>query len=486
MVDLTPPSDGDGSGMINMPIFTVGEISSAIKRTIEDNFGRVRVRGEISGLRRPASGHVYMDLKDTDGVIAGVCWRGAVNKLSISPEDGMEIIVTGRITTYGPQSKYQLVIEGIELAGEGALLKLIEDRKKMLALEGLFDDDRKQELPFLPEVIGVVTSMTGAVIRDILHRLDDRFPRHVVIWPVLVQGKGAADQITNGINGFNALPHDGPIARPDLIIVARGGGSIEDLMAFNEENVVRAAAGSDIPLISAVGHETDYTLIDFASDVRAPTPSAAAEMAVPVRLELASEVADFGARLNASVIRMLEDQHRHLVQLWRIAGDPTRMMEEATQRLDDRGERLHLAGSSLVSGIEGRFNTVAARLRPQALQLGLAHGADRLTGLGLRLTRETGRILGDRGERLDRFSALLASYSYENVLARGFAVIRDSNGDAIMKASDTEPDMAINIGFSDGDVPAVLGGKSGSKKSPPRKRARDGGDKDGGAQGSLL
>ncbi|MGE0650526.1 MAG: exodeoxyribonuclease VII large subunit, partial [Alphaproteobacteria bacterium] len=277
MAELPLSPQGQAAG-VNLPVLTVTEIAFAIKRTIEGAFGRVRVRGEISGLRRPGSGHIYLDLKDADAVIASVCWRGTAGRLSVRPEDGMEVIVTGRITTYGPQSKYQLIIEEMELAGEGALLKLIEERKKKLGAEGLFDAERKRPLPFLPEVIGVVTSPTGAVIRDILHRLADRFPRHVLIWPALVQGKGAAEQVAAGIAGFNALKPGGGIPRPDVIIVARGGGSLEDLMAFNEEIVVRAAAVSGIPLISAVGLETDVTLIDFAADVRAPTPTAAAEM----------------------------------------------------------------------------------------------------------------------------------------------------------------------------------------------------------------
>ena len=284
-----------GLAVSNLPEFTVSEISQAVKRTIEGAFGRVRVRGEVSGFKRAASGHLYMSLKDEAAVLDAVCWRGTASRLAFPPEDGLEMVFTGQLTTYPGRSKYQLVIEEVEPAGEGALMALLEKRRKALAAEGLFDDARKQELPFLPELIGVVTSPTGAVIRDILHRLADRFPRHVLIWPVAVQGTEAAAQIAAAITGFNRLAPGGPVPRPDLLIVARGGGSLEDLWAFNEEIVVRAAAASEIPLISAVGHETDTTLIDFAADTRAPTPTAAAEMAVPVRAELAMTVSDLGA-----------------------------------------------------------------------------------------------------------------------------------------------------------------------------------------------
>src|SRR5690606_5533787 len=281
------PAPGHNAGEL-----TVSELSQAIKRTLEDRFERVRVRGEISGFKRAASGHLYLCLKDADAALDAVCWKGTAARLGIRPEDGMEVIATGRVTTFPGRSKYQLVIDSLELAGEGALLKLLEDRRRKLAEEGLFDESRKRPLPYLPEVIGVVTSPSGAVIRDILHRLADRFPRRVLVWPVLVQGQGAAAPVAAAIRGFNALEPGGRAAPPDLLIVARGGGSIEDLWAFNEEIVVRAAAESGIPLISAVGHETDTTLIDFAADRRAPTPTAAAEMAVPVRAELALHLKD--------------------------------------------------------------------------------------------------------------------------------------------------------------------------------------------------
>ena len=486
MAESQSPPPGETAGP-NLPILTVSEIALAIRRTVEDAFARVRVRGEISGLRRPGSGHLYLDLKDADAVIAAVCWRGVAGRLALRPEDGMEVIVTGRVTTYGPQSKYQIVIEEMELAGEGALLKLIEERKRRLAAEGLFDEARKKPLPFLPEVIGVVTSPTGAVIRDILHRLNDRFPRHVVIWPALVQGREAAAQVAAGIRGFNALPAGGPVARPDLIIVARGGGSLEDLMAFNDEDVVRAAAASEIPLISAVGHETDVTLIDFAADVRAPTPTAAAEMAVPVRMELMAQLREEGARLAAALTRRIVDARERLAQLWRVAGDPRRLVEETTQRLDDRAERLRLAGQSLIAEAVSRLAQSSAGLRPRTLETALRHGSERVAVLARQLAREGTQALGDASARLERLAGLLASYSYQSVLARGFAMVRDEVGQAVMAAAATRPGMAVGIAFADGEVPATIGGRA--RPAKPGREVRGEGTHRGrgeGPQGRLL
>src|SRR6266702_822545 len=303
-----PPASNPGS---NLPEYSVSELSLALKRSIEDGFGQVRVRGEISGFKRPGSGHCYFALKDADAVIDAVCWRMTAIRLALRPEDGMEVVCSGRLTTYPGRSKYQLVIDTIELAGIGALLKVLEDRRQRLAAEGLFAAERKRKLPFLPQVIGIVTSPSGAVIRDILHRLADRFPRRVLIWPVAVQGDGAAAQIAAAIAGFNGIAAGGPIPRPDLLIVARGGGSLEDLMPFNEEIVVRAAAASVIPLISAVGHETDTTLIDLASDRRAPTPTAAAEMAVPVRLDLIGELNTKTGRLTGGLSRLFTSHRQN-------------------------------------------------------------------------------------------------------------------------------------------------------------------------------
>src|SRR5262245_5832280 len=317
----------------NIPEFTVSELSFVLRREIETAFPRVRVRGEVSQPSFPRSGHCYFRLKDESAVLDAVCWKSTLPRLGLRIEEGMEVIVTGRLTTYAGSSRYQIIIDRIELAGAGALLKLLEDRRKKLAAEGLFDTERKRALPFLPEVVGVVTSPSGAVIRDILHRLADRFPRHVLVWPVAVQGERAAGEVAAAIAGFNRLPPQSRVPRPDVLIVARGGGSLEDLWAFNEEIVVRAAAASTIPLISAVGHETDTTLIDFASDRRAPTPTAAAEMAVPVRADLIAEVLDYGKRSIACLNRALREAGTELSGLVRGLGDPRRLIEEYQQRL---------------------------------------------------------------------------------------------------------------------------------------------------------
>src|SRR5215469_6448889 len=318
----TPVLPQSGAPRANLPEYTVSELSAALKRRIEESFSYVRVRGEVSGFKRHSSGHCYLALKDADAVLDAVCWRQTAIRLGLKPEDGMEVVCTGRLTTFPGRSKYQLIIDTMELAGVGALLKLLEERKQRLAAEGLFAESRKKRLPFLPEVIGVVTSPTGAVIRDILHRLADRFPRRVLLWPVAVQGDGAAVQVAAAIEGFNRIAPGGRIPRPDLLIVARGGGSLEDLMPFNEEIVIRAAANSKIPLIAAVGHETDTTLIDFAADRRAPTPTAAAEMAVPVLRDLVESLLSLQQRLLRGVSRAIGSQRRHLTALARALPRP--------------------------------------------------------------------------------------------------------------------------------------------------------------------
>ena len=325
----------------NSTEFTVSELSSALKRTVEDAYGHVRVRGEISGFRGPhSSGHCYFALKDDGAKIEAVVWKGVHGRMRFKPQEGLEVIATGKLTTFPGSSKYQIVIDNIEPAGVGALMALMEERKRKLGAEGLFDEARKQLLPWLPDVIGVVTSPTGAVIRDILHRLEDRFPRHVLVWPVKVQGDGSAEQIAAAIRGFNALPDDGPIPRPDLLIVARGGGSLEDLWSFNEEIVVRAAAESMIPLISAVGHETDVTLIDFAADRRAPTPTAAAEMAVPVRAELFIEVGAFERRMMLCWQRGQETRRSELRAAARALPAASELLAIPRQRLDNAASSL--------------------------------------------------------------------------------------------------------------------------------------------------
>lgn len=319
-----------------IPEYTVSEISFAIKRTMEDAFARVRVRGEIFGCKRADSGHYYLSLKDENANLSAVCWKGVAAGLKVKPEDGLEVVAAGRITTFAGKSSYQLVIEQMEVAGAGALLKLLEERKQKFAAEGLFDPAHKKPIPFLPRVIGVVTSPAGAVIRDIIHRVTDRFPVRIIVWPTLVQGEGAAEQIAAAVNGFNRLPADGPVPRPDLLIVARGGGSLEDLWCFNEEIVIRAVYDSEIPLISAVGHETDTMLIDFVSDLRAPTPTGAAEFAVPVKSELEARLLTLQSRLFSAGGRYLQERRSLLDGLKRGIPNLEQILSENMQKLDDR------------------------------------------------------------------------------------------------------------------------------------------------------
>jgi exodeoxyribonuclease VII large subunit len=467
----------------NLPELSVGELAKALKNTLEDRFPRVRVRGEITGFKRAASGHMYLRLKDDDAVLDGVCWRGTAGRLSIAPEDGMEIIATGRITSYGARSSYQIVIDSMELAGEGALLKLLEGRKRKLAEEGLFDASRKQGLPSLPQVIGVVSSPTGAVIQDILHRLSDRFPVRVILWPVLVQGAAAAAEISAAIDGFAALDGKGQVPRPDLLIVARGGGSLEDLMAFNEEIVVRAAAACSIPLISAVGHETDTTLIDYASDMRAPTPTAAAELAVPVRSELLAQVMDDGMRLLNAMNRNLTQNKVMLDGLGRGLPNLRRVVEEASQRLDDWGERL---GNSLRAGLasrRARLSEIAAAL-PKPRQR-IDHACLRLDGEVRALMQAAKGLQSARQQRLNQASALLGSFSYQRVLERGFALVSDSGRNAVASAGNVKPGTGLSIQFHDGEVFATASGKPvgnpGGKPKPRKGKKHDDGN-----QGSLL
>ena len=468
-----------GLAVSNLPEFTVSEISQAVKRTIEGAFGRVRVRGEVSGFKRAASGHLYMSLKDEAAVLDAVCWRGTASRLAFPPEDGLEMVFTGQLTTYPGRSKYQLVIEEVEPAGEGALMALLEKRRKALAAEGLFDDARKQELPFLPELIGVVTSPTGAVIRDILHRLADRFPRHVLIWPVAVQGTEAAAQIAAAITGFNRLAPGGPVPRPDLLIVARGGGSLEGLWAFNEEIVVRAAAASEIPLISAVGHETDTTLIDFAADTRAPTPTAAAEMAVPVRAELAMTVSDLGRRAAGAVTRRIEEARIQLLAAERGLRSPRELLETAMQRLDDLAEDLRKA---LVNGLETRKSWLAeaaARLHPSHVRREIKAERTRTGELARRLATAMAHYLRDLRTTLDSQAKMLDSLSYERVLDRGYAVVRDESAQPVTSAAATHPGMALTIGFHDGTAEARVTGPTRKSARPPARRTTD-------RQGKLL
>lgn len=445
----------------NVPEYTVSEVSGVLKKQVEDRFAHIRVKGEISGFKRHSSGHLYFALKDADAVLDGVCWKGSAARLGLVPEDGMEIIATGRLTTYPGRSKYQMVVERMELAGQGALLKLLEDRRRKLLAEGLFDPARKRPLPWLPEVIGVVTSPTGAVIRDILHRLNERFPRRVLLWPVAVQGDGAAEQIAAAINGFNRLE---PPLRPDVLLVARGGGSIEDLWAFNEEIVVRAVAASAITLISAVGHETDTTLIDFAADLRAPTPTAAAEKAVPVRRELLATVIDLGVRLNRAMMRAIAQRREQLDH--RILPHPRRLLEDRAQRLDERAERLGLALQQtvtmrqtalesriprLVQGLRGRLQAEIARLERDEL---------RLNQLQRNLLPVWQRGQEQRLQSVAQQGQLLDSLSYKRVLERGYAVVRDGKGNTVGAKEANKFGMPLQIDFADGNVSVVVTDKT--------------------------
>src|SRR5271169_6418231 len=384
----------------------------------------------------------------------------------------MEVVCTGRLTTFPGRSKYQLVIDTIELAGVGALLKLLEERRQRLAAEGLFAPERKKKLPFLPEVIGIVTSPTGAVIRDILHRLADRFPRHVLLWPVAVQGDGAAAQVAAAIEGFNRIRPGGPLPRPDLIIVARGGGSLEDLMAFNEETVVRAAAASAIPLISAVGHETDTTLIDFASDLRAPTPTAAAEMAVPVRLDLVADLAGKSARLAGGLSRLFAERRLHLAGLARGLPSPQDLIGNATQRLDDRAERLRLAAEKHLRAARHRLDLAEVRLRPEVLAADLALAGSRLTETETRLRAAMARAIAGRRDALDNFAGRLSTHSerHESLLARGYVVVRDGDARVVTEAAKVKLGAALDLELYDGKVGAIAGRtpRRPVRRAPPR------------------
>ena len=467
----------------NLAEYTVSELSRALKRSIEENFAYVRVRGEISGYKRHSSGHCYLVLKDSDAVLDAVCWRITAMRLGIKPEDGMEVVCTGRLTTFPGRSKYQLVIETIELAGIGALLKLLEERRRRLAAEGLFSAERKKKLPFLPEVIGIVTSPSGAVIRDILHRLSDRFPRRVLLWPVAVQGEGAAAQVAAAIEGFNRLPEGAPgrgaVPRPQLIIVARGGGSLEDLMPFNEEIVVRAAAASAIPLISAVGHETDTTLIDHASDRRAPTPSAAAEMAVPVRLDLIAELGGKSSRLSAGLSRLFGECRLHLAGLARGLPDPRDLIGAAAQRLDDRAERLRLAADRRLRAAQHSLDLAATRLRPAVLSAELDRLRARTAEFEPRLRDAMARFIDRNQHLLDNFAGRLATHSerHESLLARGYVVVRNGVARVLTGAAEISAGDPLDLEFHDGRVGVVAG-------SRPRPRTRRTGAAPG--QGSLF
>jgi exodeoxyribonuclease VII large subunit len=518
--------------LTNAAEFSVSEIAQAVKRTVEDEFGHVRVRGEISGYRgQHSSGHAYFTLKDENASIDAVVWKGNFAKLTFKPQEGLEVIATGRLTTFPRSSKYQIVIDNIEPAGAGALMALLEERRKKLLAEGLFARERKRPLPYLPRVIGVITSPTGAVIRDILHRLDDRFPSHVLVWPVRVQGETCAPEVVNAIEGFNALLPGGVIPRPDLLIVARGGGSIEDLWGFNEEAVVRAVAASGIPIISAVGHETDTTLVDYAADMRAPTPTAAAEASVPVRAELMAYVEDQGARQRQAARRMTASARdrlraaaaglprpgdlvatqrqrldhasanllsglRHSVSdrrlaLSRIAPRLTpqlldRRQSEAAERLrnlslraeaglhktvdrarltfDPPAKRLAGATQRMVERKRAGFEAIGPKLSPNALRSELRHAQAQVFPLGERLGKAVAQLVLVQSARLQQAGKLLDTLSYKSVLARGYAVIKDADGNLVRDKSSLNPGDMIAIELTDGAIGATVSGAPVTKK----------------------
>ncbi|WP_431299121.1 exodeoxyribonuclease VII large subunit [Tabrizicola sp. BL-A-41-H6] len=508
----------------NQPEYTVSELSGAVKRVIEGEFGLVRVRGEVGRVSRPASGHLYFDLKDDRSVIAAISWKGQVARMQVRPEEGMEVVATGRMTTFPGQSKYQLIVDDVAPAGAGALMAMLEKRRAALAAEGLFDQGRKQKLPFLPGVIGVVTSPSGAVIRDILHRLRDRFPRHVLIWPVAVQGQACAGEVAAAIKGFNAIQSGGPIPRPDVIIVARGGGSLEDLWGFNEEIVVRAAAASDIPLISAVGHETDTTLIDYASDLRAPTPTAAAELAVPVRLELLAGLDATGARLVRGVVQGVGQRGQRLRDLGRALPRLEALLSGPRQRLDGAGARIGAALGLAVAQKHRQFDRVAGPMRPELL-LGLAtrrhdgmrlweqrfeaalarrlerardradnlagrlvpalarmiatadrqviEGTHELAAKGMRLDAAAAARFQRLSDRLDALDRTRTTLGYAETLKRGYAVVR-GDGHVVTTRAAAEKAASLEVEFADGRL--ALGARAARKTK----------GEEGGGQGSLF
>ncbi len=529
----------------NVAEFSVGELANAIKRALEDGFGFVRLRGEISGYRGPhASGHCYFALKDDKAKIEAVIWRGQFSKLRFRPEEGMEVIAQGRITTFPGSSKYQIVIEALEPAGVGALMALLEERKRKLGAEGLFEDARKKPRPFLPRVVGIVTSPTGAVIRDMLAGFTERFPAHVIVWPVRVQGETSAAEVAAAIRGFNAMAPDGRIPRPDVLIVARGGGSLEDLWGFNEEIVVRAAAESRIPLISAVGHETDWTLIDLAADARAPTPTKAAEWAVPKYADLIEQLAGLAARRATAMRRSITAKRTELKAATRGLPRLEDLVLLPRQRFDAVDKRL---GRALLANTRAhgmRQAKVAARLTPRLIEARLQRAHDRLDTLARRSVEGLARVAGHRRSRLERVSGrlnpqfartaisraservaaldvragralanrvtawrrqvaaqgqLLSSLSYQSVLQRGFALVRDEAGQALRSVEQAAAGSRVEMEFADGRVQAqVLG--DGADAAPPVARAAakpmaaakaprrtsGGGGGNSGPQGSLF
>jgi exodeoxyribonuclease VII large subunit len=511
----------------NAAEYTVSEISGALKRAVEDQFGNVRVRGEISGYRGPhSSGHAYFALKDDRARLEAVVWKGTMGRLKFRPEEGMEVIASGKLTTYPGSSKYQIVIDNLEPAGAGALMALLEERKRRLQAEGLFDAAFKKPLPFMPRIIGVITSPTGAVIRDILHRIRDRFPLHVIVWPVRVQGETSGAEVAAAVRGFNEFAWNDPIPKPDILIVARGGGSLEDLWGFNDEALARAVAASEIPVISAVGHETDWTLVDYAADVRAPTPTGAAEIAVPVRADLQATIASLGARLERCMSRHMERKRTALTAAARVLPSPDQLFALPRRRFDEAASRM---GRGLIVNLDrkrGRFAGV--RLTPASLAQRLGQGRRQLTVCGARLDSGLRNASRDRHSRFERVGSrlsveplrrrtglvserlavlmrrkdqlisirlervtgrlaqadrLLNTLSHQAILARGFALVMDMEGNLLRRAADVADGAALAIRFADGEKDAVAGagGLRAQKAKPTEKKATPSGN-----QGSLF
>ncbi|WP_374829537.1 exodeoxyribonuclease VII large subunit [Paenochrobactrum pullorum] len=534
-----PVTDAAQNASSNVAEYSVSEISGALKRSIEEQFGHVRVRGEISGYRGPhSSGHAYFALKDDKARMEAVIWRGSMSKLRFRPEEGMEVIATGKLTTYPGSSKYQIVIEQMEPAGAGALMALLEERKRKLGAEGLFDPANKQLLPFMPKVIGVITSPTGAVIRDIIHRITDRFPLHVLVWPVRVQGETSGEEVAAAVQGFNNLPAGSTIAQPDLLIVARGGGSLEDLWGFNDEVVVRAVAASHIPVISAVGHETDWTLIDLAADIRAPTPTGAAEMAVPVRADLQAALASHSARLSSAISRYLEQRRQMQRALGRampnadqLLAMPRRHFDEISSRLERSLQTLTQHKKMQLDGLARQFSPLLLRRKiaehkrtttqlnerlPRALasylrerRTSYAYRVERLNAepilreisqykvaLG-QLDRRRDQAIGLRVERIKRrcqeLERLMRTLSHESVLERGFAIVFDKEGHPLKRAASIDDGALLNLRFADGEVGATAH-KDGmpvvsqppKSVTPSRPKRPTAAAKDNGNQGSLF
>ena len=431
----------------NNPVYSVSEFSHVIKKLVETNFSYVRIRGEISRPSFPGSGHVYFTLKDTDGTIAAIIWKYTLPRLSIKPEEGIEVICTGKVTTFSGQSKYQIIVESMEVAGEGALLKMLEERRKKLLKEGLFDQELKKPIPYLPKIIGVITSPSGAVIKDILHRLSDRFPSHVYLWPVAVQGEGSAHQISNAIDKFNQLTDETSIKKPDLLIVARGGGSLEDLWSFNEEIVVRSVYKSNIPVISAVGHETDTTLIDFVSDLRAPTPTAAAEKAVPVRDELVSRIDELNLRIKSSFNNKLNSNKDRINYLIKLLGKPDQIFEQKIQKLDFIYKDFENLLKAIFIEKKNKITQYAQCLLPPKVLISNLVSKQQL--LETKFKNRLENIMDRKETKLDTLDQLLEASSFKRVLERGFTLVMNNKGKPIKLSSEAPKNAKIKIKFSD-------------------------------------